>query len=56
MERFIAEMTSIYETASTHGEPMSHKPAPVSLDMRQKAESVSPAPRVTPYIPAHRVA
>jgi hypothetical protein len=56
MERFIAEMTSIYETASTHGEPMSHKPAPVSLDMRQKAESLSPAPRVTPYIPAHRVA
>jgi hypothetical protein len=57
MERFIAEMTSIYETAPTsHGESIAHKPAPVSLDVRQKAESMSPAPRVTPYIPAHRVA
>jgi hypothetical protein len=35
---------------------MGQKAAPVSIDMRQKAESLSPSPRVTPYIPAHRVA
>ncbi|MBY6240581.1 hypothetical protein [Methylosinus sp. Sm6] len=53
MERFIAEMTNIYETASVHDEAISQK-API--EMRQKVEPVSPAPRVTPYIPAHRVA
>jgi hypothetical protein len=58
MERFISELTSIYEAAgaSTHSDPVTPKTSPVALDMRGKHEPASPSPRVTPYIPAHRVA
>lgn len=58
MERFISELTSIYETASVsaQAESLAPKPTPVALDPRVKAESGALSPRVTPYIPAHRVA
>lgn len=58
MERFISELTNIYETAADagHGESIGQRTTPVSIDMRQKAEASAVSPRVTPYIPAHRVA
>jgi hypothetical protein len=58
MERFISELTSIYESAgaSAQSEFLGSKPVPVALDPRMKGENNAPSPRVTPYIPAHRVA
>jgi hypothetical protein len=57
MERFIGELTSIYETAGmTAQNESTHKPTPVALDVRAKSDPISHSPRVTPYIPAHRVA
>jgi hypothetical protein len=58
MERFIGELTSIYEAAgvSAQSETIAPKATTVSLDMRTKSDPVAPSPRVTPYIPAHRVA
>jgi hypothetical protein len=58
MERFIGELTSIYEAAgaSAQADPLAPKAAPVAHDMRGKHDPASPSPRVTPYIPAHRVA
>jgi hypothetical protein len=57
LERFIGELSSIYDLtgASLHNEQIAPKPTPVSLETRQKPEPSS-SPRVTPYIPAHRVA
>lgn len=57
MERFIGELSSIYDSGPvTHGEPKAQKQAPAAIENRPKNEAVSASPRVTPYIPAHRVA
>lgn len=71
MERFIAEMSSIYESgAAAPTEQTAAAPAaptaasaqtalrqtPTVIEGRAKGEAGAASPRVTPYIPAHRVA
>ncbi|HEY8065704.1 MAG TPA: hypothetical protein VIF40_13425 [Methylosinus sp.] len=58
MERFIGELSSIYESpnAPAMNDGPLHKPTVASLDSRHKNDMPSSSPRVTPYIPAHRVA
>ncbi|MBG0808624.1 hypothetical protein IY145_04470 [Methylosinus sp. H3A] len=58
MERFIGELSSIYESSSAPAQndgPL-HKPTVAALDNRHKSDLGASSPRVTPYIPAHRVA
>jgi hypothetical protein len=58
MERFIGELTNIYEPGSIQSEAahsVPQKPTPVAVETR-KSDLGSASPRVTPYIPAHRVA
>jgi hypothetical protein len=58
MERFIGELSTIYENANAplQNETPIHKPSVASLDARSKNDLSASSPRVTPYIPAHRVA
>lgn len=61
MERFIGELSNIYESpapAVVQGDQEVEKPAAPAVveSSRVKKEVVSASPRVTPYIPAHRVA
>lgn len=57
MERFIAEMTSIYEPGATQQEPPAQKQTPSIAEARLKNDTlIGSSPRVTPYVPAHRVA
>ncbi|PWB82608.1 MAG: hypothetical protein C3F11_11125 [Methylocystaceae bacterium] len=59
MDRFIAELTSIYQPAagSAQHAPSVQKQAPSILEPRPKSDAVAASsPRVTPYVPAHRVA
>ncbi|WP_400766678.1 hypothetical protein [Methylosinus sporium] len=57
MERFIGELSSIYDSSNGQAsEPTMHKPSVAALDARHKSDIASASPRVTPYIPAHRVA
>jgi hypothetical protein len=60
MERFIAELNAIYETPPTHVETERHEfhdKISQAIENRLKAEAASAGgPKVTPYIPSHRVA
>ncbi len=64
MERFISELSTIYESSTgasaaggaAQSEPSAPKPASVVVENRPKNEVVPASPRITPYIPAHRVA
>jgi hypothetical protein len=57
MERFIGELSSIYDGANGQAsESPAHKPTVAALDNRHKSDIGASSPRVTPYIPAHRVA
>lgn len=67
MERFIAEMSSIYESGAAAPTEQTAAPTaasaqtalrqtPTVIEGRAKGEAGAASPRVTPYIPAHRVA
>lgn len=58
MERFIGELSNIYDGANApaQNEASLHKATVAALDSRHKNDVSSGSPRVTPYIPAHRVA
>jgi hypothetical protein len=59
MDRFIGEISGLFEVAahSNRQEASAEKPASVAVDNKQKNDAVSNASsRVTPYIPAQRVA
>jgi len=64
MERFIAELNAIYESAPSHVETERHEfhdKISQAIENRLKAEAAaaggpSSGPKVTPYIPSHRVA
>ncbi len=59
MERFIGEISSIYEAsmAANHQEPSLQKQLLSAMENRFESENTTiPSPKVTPYIPAHRVA
>lgn len=57
LERFIGELTSIYEGGAALGNAAPPaKSAPVVVDAGRKKDGGASSPRVTPYIPAHRVA
>ncbi|MBI1867106.1 MAG: hypothetical protein HYS06_02210 [Methylocystis sp.] len=59
MERFIGEISNIYDSSSLAKpqEPSVQQRVSPSIEHRRESEAVPiPSPKVTPYIPAHRVA
>jgi alpha-D-ribose 1-methylphosphonate 5-phosphate C-P lyase len=57
MERFIAEMSNIYESLASHEDVGVCQHTPQAVESRHEVDPGSiPSRKVTPYIPAHRVA
>jgi hypothetical protein len=57
MDRFIGEVTNLYDIASKQQDASADKLTPPATENKVKSEAATnSAPRVTPYIPANRVA
>jgi hypothetical protein len=59
MDRFIGEISGLFDAAahSSRSEGTAEKPTSAAIESKQKSDALSNASsRVTPYIPAQRVA